>query len=143
MFTLSWLLSNLGVDIATVQEIHFICAMDCQVLESDFVVFSASGSRCGAGVYLLVRISLNANVNLVLAGDEGWLVVADIAVKTYEFRVVAVYAPNTASERRSFFLRLEPFLDDPKWLVLMGDWNAILHPKVDKGGRGARGFGKV
>ena len=97
---------------------------------------------CGAGVYLLHRRSLNANVNLVFAGDEGWLVVADIAVKTFEFRVIAVYAPNTAGERRSFFRRLEPFLDDSKQLVLMGDWNAILDPKVDKGGRGARGLGR-
>ena len=112
------------------------------MLEGDFVVFSAFGSRCGAGISLLVGRSLNANVNLFFAGDEGRLVVADIAVKTFEFQVVAVYAPNTAGERRSFFRRLEPFLEDSKWLVLMGDWNAILDSKVDKGGRGARGLGR-
>ena len=64
----------------------------------------------------------------------------DIAVKTFEFRVVAVYAPNITGERRSFFRQLEPFLDDSKRLVLMGDWNTILDPKVDKGGQGARGL---
>ena len=64
--------------------------------------------------------------------------VADIAVKTFEFRVVAIYAPNTAGERRSFFRRLEAFLDDSKRLVLMGDWNAILDPKVDKGWKGVK-----
>ena len=41
-------------------------------------------------------------------------------------------------ERVSFFRRLTPFLDDTKRLVLMGDWNAILDPKIDKVGRGAR-----
>ena len=37
-------------------------------------------------------------------------------------------------ERVSFFRRLAPFLDDTKRLVLMGDWNAILDPKIDKVG---------
>ena len=109
-------LSNLGVNVASVQEIHFICAADCRPLEGDFVV-SAFGSRYGAGVSLLVGHSLDANVNVVFAGDEGRLVVADIAVKTFEFRVVAVYAPNSSGERRSFYRRLEPFLDDSKRII--------------------------
>ena len=119
-------------------ELSNLCAADCRPLEDDFAVFSAFGSRCGAGVSQLVGRSLNANVNVVFAGDEGWLVVADIAVKTFEFRVVTVYAPNASGKRRSFYRRLEPFLDDSKRIILMGDWNAILDPKVDKDGRGAR-----
>ena len=47
--------------------------------------------------------------------------------------------PNTAVERRYFFRRLGPFLDDPKRLVLMGDWNTILDPNIDKVGQGASG----
>ena len=42
----------------------------------------------------------------------------------------------------SFFRRLAPFLDDTKRLVLMGDWNAILDPKIDKVGRGAWRVGR-
>ena len=45
-------------------------------------------------------------------------------------------------ERVSFFRRLAPFLDDTKRLVLMGDWNAILGPKIDKVGRGASRLGR-
>ena len=73
------------------------------------------------------------------AGDESWLVVADVAVKSFEFPVVAVYAPNGVGERRSFFRRLELFLDDPKRIILVDDWNAILDPKIDKAGWGASG----
>ena len=124
--------------VAAVQETHFICAVDCRPLEDNFAVFSAFGIRCDAGVSLPIGRSLNANVNVVFANDEDRLVVADIAVKTFEFRVVAVYAPNASGERRSFYRRLEPFLDDSKRLILMGDWNAILDPKVDKDGWGAR-----
>ena len=127
-------LSNLFVNVA-----HFICAADCWVREDDFVVFSAFGSRCSAGVSLLVGRSLDTIVTLVFAGDGGRLVVADAAVKTFEFRVVVVYAPNSAGERRSFFRRLGPFLDDLKRTVLVGDWNAILDAKIDKGCLGASG----
>ena len=107
------------------------------MLKNDFTVFSAYGSCCSAGVSLLVERSLDADVNVVFAGDGGRLLVADVAVKSFKFRLVMVYAPNTSVERVSFFRRLAPFLDDSKWIVLMGDWNAILDPKIDKVKRGA------
>ena len=135
-------LKTLGVDVAAVQETHFTCGADCRVLESDFNIFSAYGSRTSVGVSLLVGRSLDADVDVVFAGDGGGLVVADVAVKSFKFRLVAVYAPNIVVERVSFFRRLAPFLDDTKRLVLMGDWNAILDPKIDKVGRGARRVGR-
>ena len=133
---------TLSVDVAAVQETHFTCGADCRVLEKDFNVFSAYGSRASAGVSLLVGHSLDADVDVVFADDGGRLVVADVAVKSFKFRLVAVYAPNFAAERVSFFRRLAPFLDDSKRLVLMGDWNAILDPKIDKVGRGASRWGR-
>ena len=33
-------------------------------------------------------------------------------------------------------------LDNPKWIVLVGNWNAILDPKTDRVGREARGLGR-
>ena len=133
-------LSNLRVDVAAVQETHFICAADCRVLKND--VFSAYGSRNSAGVSLLVGCSLDADVNVVFAGDKGQLVVADVAVKSFRYRLVVFYALNTIVERVSFFRRLAPFLDDSKRLVLMGDWNAILDPKIGKVRRGASRLGR-
>ena len=84
------------------QETHFICAADPRVLGNDFNVFSAYGSRSSAGVSLLVGRSLDADVD-VFAVDGGRLVVADVAVKSFKIRLVAVYAPNIAGERVSFF----------------------------------------
>ena len=135
-------LKTLGVDVAAVQETHFTCSADCQMLESNLNVFSAYGSRASAGVSLLVGCSLDADVDVVFAGDGGRLVVAGVAVKSFKFRLVAVYAPNIAVERISFFRRLTPFLDDTKRLVLMGDWNAILDPKIDKVRQGASRLGR-
>ena len=87
--------------------------MDCRVLQNDFNVFSAYGSHSSAGVSLLVGRSLDADISVVFAVDGGQLVMADVAVKSFEFRLVVVYAPNTAAERFSFLL------DDSKRLVLM------------------------
>ena len=117
----------------------------CRVLEKDYLVLSAYGSRSGAGVSLLVGLSLDANVNIVFAGDEGRLLVADVAVESFAFRVAVAYSPNIVAERVSFIRRSLSFLDNPKRLVLVGDWNAILDPKIDKFGRGVkrvRGFFK-
>ena len=83
-----------------------------------------------------------AIVNFVFANDGGRLVVADVAVKSFDFRVVTVYTPNIAAERVFFFQRLALFLDDPKRIVLVGDWNTILDPKVDRVGWGARRSGR-
>ena len=91
---------------------------------------------------MLVGRSLDVDVDVVFAGDGGRLVVVNVAVKSFKFRLVAVYVPNSAAERLSFFRRLAPFLDDGKRLVLMGDWNAILDPKIDKVGRGASRLGR-
>ena len=81
----------------------FICAADSLVLENDFAVFSAYGSCNNAGVSLIVRCSFDADLNVVFAGDGDRLIVADVAVKSFKFLVVAVYAPNIAGERTSFF----------------------------------------
>ena len=78
-------LKNLCVDVTAVQETHFTCDADCRVLENDFNVFSAYGSRVSAGVSLLVGRSLDADIDVVFAGDGGRLVVADVAVKSFKF----------------------------------------------------------
>ena len=125
-------LSNLCVNVAVVQETYFTCKADCWVLENDFVVYSAFGSHLSAGVSLLVGCSLDVIVDIVFAGDGGRLLVADVAVKTFEFQIAVVYAPCSAMERRPFFRQLGSFLDASKWTVLVGDWNAILDPKLDR-----------
>ena len=132
-------LLNLKADVVALQETHFVCQADERVLADDYVVFSAYGDRHSRGVSLLVKRSLGASVNVVFAGAAGRLIVADVAVNSRKFRIVVVYAPNTPGERVSFFRELGPYLTFSERLVLVGDWNAILDPKLDKGGRGASG----
>ena len=60
-------LKNLGVDVASVQATHFTCGADCRVLESDFNVFSAYGSR-----YLDAAMMLMLTLFLQVTGAD-WL----------------------------------------------------------------------
>ena len=62
---------------------------------------------------------------------------ADVVMKAFEFRIAAVYVPNTAAERCPFLRQLGSFLDALRRTVLMGDWNAILDPNIDRVSRGA------
>jgi len=128
-------LLNLKVDVAALQETHFVCQADERVLTDDYFVFSAYGDRNARGVSLLVKRSLGASVNVA----AGRLIVADVAVNSRKFRIVVVYAPNTPGGRVPFFRDLGPYLTFSERLVLVGDWNTILDPKIDKGGRGASG----
>ena len=97
-------LLNLSVEVAAVQVTHFICAVN--YLERDFVTFSAYGSHSSARITLLAGHGLDVDVNIVFAGDEGQLVMVDVAVKSFKFWVVAVYVPNIIAERASLFFFL-------------------------------------
>ena len=70
--------SNLSVNFAAVQETHFTCAVDRRVQENDCIVLSVYSSNSSVGVSLLIGCRLNADVNLVLVEDWGWLVVAEV-----------------------------------------------------------------
>ena len=102
-------------------------------LENEFVILAAYGSYSNAGVSLLIGHSLNADVNLVLA-DEG---AASWLWPMLPLKVSSDRSEYCCRERVSFYQWLPPFLDNPKQLVLMGDWNVILDPKVDRVGKGA------
>ena len=131
-----WSVNLRIVDVAAVQETYFICEKDVGVLGDDYVFFSAFGHRLSARVSLLVGRSLHADVNAVFSGEASCLVEADVAMRSFKFRVMAVYAPTHHSEWRSFRC-LELFLMCSERLLLVGDWNATLNPKIDKVGRGA------
>ena len=103
VFPLACWLSNLGLDVVAMQETHFTCTADCRVQENDFVVLWAYCSSSSVGVSQLVGCSLKADVNLVLADDGGWLVVADVAVESFQFRVSRFMRPISLLKGFLFF----------------------------------------
>lgn len=59
-------------------------------------------------------------------------IASKIAVKNGSFPVVVVDAPSNQTERVLQFRLLGSFLANPARLVLLGDWNVIQDPKLDK-----------
>lgn len=53
-------LLSFGVNVAAIQETHFVCDVDACVLASDFLVYAAYGDRHASGVSLIVSRPLNA-----------------------------------------------------------------------------------
>ena len=91
-------LRSLSVDVAAVQDTHSVSHSGDSVLSAGeyFHVFSAYGDSKSRGVSLLVRCGLGAVTNVVYAGASGRLIVADVAVRSNKFRVIAAYAPNSS-----------------------------------------------
>lgn len=82
----------------------FLIKSKTGIATSDFV-YSAYGDQLARCVYLLVKRSLDAKVNLVhvVAVDgSSCFFVADIVVINSSFPVVAVFAPNDQTERVAF-----------------------------------------
>ena len=117
-----------------------VSAVAWWTLESQCACCCSAGDwlylRCGmsgAGVSQLVGCNFDADVKLFLQVTRHptphW-VVANVAVKSFKFRVATAYAPNGAG-----------FLFFDGWrrssIVLVSDWNAIFDPRIDKVGLGA------
>ena len=129
-------LKTYDVDVAAIEETHFVSASDARVLARGYSVVSAYGTTHSRGVSLLVKSVLQPRLNVFHQDAAGRLIVVDVAIKSYNFRVIAIYAPNEPGKRVDFFREIEPFLNYSGRLVLMGDWNAILNPNIDRPGRG-------
>lgn len=56
---------SIGVDVTTIQETHFVCDINAHVLSSNFVIYSAYMDQLASSVSLLVKHSLDVNVNHV------------------------------------------------------------------------------
>ena len=59
-------LRNCCIDVATVQETHFIYKRDNKVMEPSYVIISAFGYHFRAEVSMLIGYSLDADVNGVI-----------------------------------------------------------------------------
>ena len=56
----------------------------------------------------------------------------------HAFRLIGFHGPSAISELLDIFLRIEPFITtSSKRVILVGNWDAVLDPKIDRrwGGR--------
>ena len=95
--------------------------------------FSAYFDGRSRGVTWLVSRRLDASCALVLSDPAGRLCVLDVTIKDKAFRLIGVYGPNVTRKLPAFFRRIEPYVVPSKRVILVGDWNAVLDPNLDRG----------
>lgn len=78
-----------------------------------------------AGCALLIRRSLGVTLHTVIASETGRFVVCDFELCANEWRVICVYAPNKAAERKCFFEDLRTWCCTERLLILLGDYNCV------------------
>ena len=126
-------LERRGIDICCLQETRFDSNFHEDILSKDYLSFSAYFDGRSRGVTWLISRRLDATCALVLSDPAGRLCVVDVTIKDKAFRLIGVYGPNACSELPAFFRRIEPYVIPSKRVILVGDWNAVLDPNLDRG----------
>ena len=121
-----------GIDICCLQETLFDSNFHESILSRDNLSFSAYFDSRSRGVTWLISRHLDAMSALVLSDPVGRLCVLDVTIKDKAFRLIGVYGPNATSELPAFFRHIEPYVIPSKWVILVGDWNAVLDPNLDR-----------
>ena len=126
-------LQRRDIDICCLQVTRFDSNFHEDILSRDYLSFSAYFDGRSRGITWLVSRRLVATCVLVLSDPAGRLCVLDVAIKDKAFWLIGVYGPNAISELPDFFRRIEPFVIPSKRVILVGDWNAVLDPDLDRG----------
>ena len=126
-------LQRRSIDICCLQETRFDSNFHEDILSRDYLSFSAYFDGRSRGVTWLISRHLDATCALVLSDPAGRLCVVDVAIKDKAFRLFGFYGPNATSELPAFFRRIEPYVISSKRVILVGDWNAVLNPNLNRG----------
>ena len=65
---------------------------------------------------------------------DGRFIYADVEFVNTNFRVCNIYAPNAPGDRNNYFSSIKKYLVSSYHLVVIGDFNFVLNPKLDKSG---------
>lgn len=137
-----WLL-----DLMWEKRIDVLCAQETKIeteaqeselisfYKNSYQVFHSKAIGGSSGTAVFVRRRQHVVVIPDIGHDlEGRVSFVDCLVSGELIRVVSVYAPNSSSERKTFFAYLQSFLDTPAKVVLCGDYNCVLSPE-DRNGK--------
>ena len=122
-----------GIDICCSHETRFDSNFHEDILSKDYLSSAYFDGR-SRGVNWLLSRRLVATCSLVLSDPAGRLCVLDVTiVKDKALRPIGVYGSHATSELPTFFRRIEPYVMPSKRVILVGDWNAVLDPNLDRG----------
>ena len=120
-------------DIIFLQETHWTADMEIE-LQRDWQghVSCTHGTNSARGAAILISSRLDYKVKETKRDNEGRVLNLVIEMDEQTINLVNVYAPNTDTERRTFFLNLEPFISKEYENIIGGDFNSIMDNRLDK-----------
>jgi len=126
-------------DVVFLQETHCIKTVEKRwSTEWGNMAYFCNGTSASAGVAILFSKHLNVQIQNVLSDNEGRILILDTIIDGNSFKFINVYAPTRdhKDEQNIFITELKKLLIDinPDNVVMGGDFNTILNPKLDKKG---------
>ena len=127
-------------DIILLQETHSTKALENQWRsEWGGQIFFSHGSNDSRGVAIACNNGSNVNVKQIHGDNYGRILSIDFQKNELDFNVTNIYAPNIESQQTQFYIDLKQFCIDKDFeskdrLIIGGDFNCVLNPKVDKKG---------
>ena len=102
-------------------------------------MFFSHGSNSARGVAILFRSGFDINIDAVKRDGQGRLLVTKGKLEDSAFTIVNIYAPNVDRCSRQFFENLQGHLlefgiSDKDNIIIGGDFNCPLNPRLDKQG---------
>lgn len=123
------LISERGLDVVAVQETKIQTEQSTErivgVFSSRYEVCVSHAVGLSAGCLILIRRSSGVVVQNVTASLAGRFVICDFILAFKEWRIVCVYAPTKADERKVLFEDLRAWLNTERAVVLLGDFNCV------------------
>ena len=99
---------------------------------SSFTPFGSFGTSRSAGVLCLVKRTSAITVSRQFSSDDGRVVVLDMELDSHRFQLATIYAPNHNPEKTDFFLGLSDLLDPLADVLILGDFNSVVDPDLDR-----------
>jgi len=125
------------LDIIFIQETYLQCSKDIDNVKKQWKgesFWSYSVSPHSRGTAILFSHNLNCQVQSYHFDLNGCMVVIDVCVKGLKLRLISIYAPVNNTERKSFFLSIQPYLVTNRIVILAGDFNCVENIYLDKSG---------
>ena len=121
-------------DILFLQETHVDTLKFGKTIERKIgaKIFWSFGTTHARGVGVYFNTKLDFHLHKFVSDPFGRFIVIDAKIEDKEFRIINVYAPNNAAERKEFYIELYPHFVTSKAIIFGGDLNCLKDPSIDK-----------
>ena len=121
-------------DILFIQETHFDNIQYAQYITRNWKGkwFWSFGNNLSKGVGTFISNKLECHLDNYTFDSEGRILCIDITLQKHKYRILNIYAPTLASERKDFITNLDNYLLVNRTFIIGGNWNFVENPSLDR-----------